>query len=133
MMWMLAGVWFLGAAATLVAGEWDVAIALSLPGLIALRMARLQVVASSDGVAVMSFFRRYRLAWEEISHFELKRFGLRETAVPCVVTVASRRLPLHGLDSPLSGAGARSPEWEPTLRRLSERLNDVRYGGSQGG
>lgn len=132
MMWMLAGVWFLGATTTLVAGYWDVAIALSLPGLIAVRMAMLEVVASSDGLVVMTFFRRHHLPWGNISHFELKRFGLREAAVPSVVTADSRRLALHGLDSPLSGAGTRSPEWEPTLRRLSERLNNARRGGSWG-
>lgn len=127
MLWILGAVCFVGAAATLVAGYSDLAVGYSLFALIPLRMSALKVVATAEGVAVTTFFGKRRLRWEEISHFELKRFGLRDVAVPCLVTLEGRRVALQGLDSPLSGFGFRSPLWEPTLRRLSERLNQFRY------
>lgn len=125
---VVASVWLLGAAWAAVAQLPDVAVALSLPALIAIRMAMLDVVATDEGVRVRGFFTTRFFEWSEVSHFELKRFGLRETAVPTVVLTDGRRYALYGLDSALSGFGARSPMWEPTLRRLSERLTEVRFG-----
>lgn len=130
---LLAAAWLAPAAWALAAGEAGVALALALPGVIALRMASLEVISSDDAVVAKAFFRNHVLRWDQISHFESKRFGLRDVAVPCVVLTNGRVMALHGLDSVLSGFGARSSMWEPTLRGLSERLNAKRYStGSQG-
>lgn len=110
------------------AGAWDIAAA-GLPiGLFGLRTSLLEVCASRKGVTVKRLFRHYKYSWVEISHFETKRFGIHEIAVPSLVTTSGKRLALHGLDSTWSGFGARSNEWDRALNRLTELLEEAKGG-----
>jgi hypothetical protein len=108
-------------------GYQDVGLAGLPVALIALRMSMLEVVADASGVCIKGFFRNHFLRWEDISHFELKRFAMRERSVPSVVTKSGSRFALQGIDSAFSGFGAESREWHLVLEELTRRLDDQRY------